>query len=176
MVIIIPRVMMKGFIFSFAIMSPFTMPTARAATRARTIAGAVGMPATRASPQTTPVNARVDPTERSRPPETRRITIPTAIVPSTDKPRRIASMLGHVRKTGEAMVMAMPATMRTRIRIDSRNASTDLAASLRLRDLDSIVKIMAVPALLSAGFHTGGIGEDQLLGEIRRGTSPTILP
>ena len=124
MVIIIPRVMMNGFIFIFAMRSPFTSPTAKAATRESAMAMTEGTPATSARPQTTPVKARVEPTERSSPPETRRIDMPTTMGPSTESPRRIASRFGQVRNTGDAAVMMAPPTTSTRMRMVSRKANT----------------------------------------------------
>ena len=77
------------------------------------MAGTVGMPACSDSPVTTPVKPRMEPTDRSSPPEIKSSIIPTAMVASTDKASRIACRLPTSRNTGDANAIAAPMTIST---------------------------------------------------------------
>jgi hypothetical protein len=92
----------------------------RADKRPNRIATMAGKPSeVSASPVTTPAKASVDPTERSNPPEINRMTMPTAMVPSTDSPNRIASIFALERNTSETMVIIIAKMTSTAINENS---------------------------------------------------------
>ena len=91
---------MKAGIFSVATAAPLINPhAAPTATQIRNPAAA-GAPPVIASDPTTLAIARMEPTERSIPPDTMTIVMPIAIIVITAVWRAMAARLPRVRKTG----------------------------------------------------------------------------
>src|SRR5919204_51200 len=80
--LIVPSVVMSGLTPRRAITRPLTSPTQAPTSTPSTIATTTGVPLPKERPVTLPANAITAPTERSNPPETRRMVIPTATMAS----------------------------------------------------------------------------------------------
>ena len=107
-------------------MKPTSMPERTPAMTAK----GTGIPALMQRHATTPAKAIVDPTDRSKPPETRSTVIPAATMASIDRPSSMASRFEELRKIGVTRLIASPPSTMIRIRISSLIASSLVRALL----------------------------------------------
>jgi hypothetical protein len=112
---IVPNVTMKGMMSAFAIRAPFIAPHNPPTIRGTRIAPATvkGLGSILAiEAVNTPVRAKIDPTERSIPPEMMTMVIPKAIIPLMDICLNTFRRLTLVRKTGENIEKKITKTRR----------------------------------------------------------------
>ena len=83
-IIIIPIVAIKGGTPVRTTVRPFINPTAKPVINARLIATQMGKPAAKTVPAMQAQSARIEPTDRSSPPEIRTTVVPSAIIASTE--------------------------------------------------------------------------------------------
>ena len=110
----VPSVTMKGAIRSRVVRRPFTNPQNNPVRMPRRMPTVIGMPRSIAMVPSTPLMARMAPTERSMPPAMMMAVIPSDMILMTAVCRTTLARLIGVRKCGDAMASATNRTIRLR--------------------------------------------------------------
>src|SRR5258708_29703688 len=114
---IVASVVSRGFTPILVIVKPFSNPQAAAESNAIMTDSQTGKPATIATATTTPLEAKTDPTDKSKPPETNAIVIPVVMITSNTRVSAIDSTLARLAKLGPGSPKTMtdPRTITTRL-------------------------------------------------------------
>jgi hypothetical protein len=99
MKIIMASVVMKGLMRTRAIMMPFPKPTSIPQAMAASTAANQGCPLFSTRAAATPVRVTTEPTDRSNPPETSRMVMPTEMTAMEDMARTVALRIAGFRNS-----------------------------------------------------------------------------